>query len=93
MLQQVTARTRSVLLLCELAIMPVQASGLDLNATGRTLRAIAQIQAVRDGKPSSCCWGHADDVGDVLANGFGLGFGVAGVEQDAFDAFFGEHFE
>ena len=59
--------TRSVLLLCELAIMPVQASGLDLNATGRTLRAISQIQAVRDGKPQSCCYLSRVRTGGVLA--------------------------
>lgn len=59
--------TRSVLLLCELAVMPVQASGLDLNATGRTLRAISQIQAVRDGKPQSCCYLSRVRTGGVLA--------------------------
>jgi chromosome partitioning protein len=59
--------TRAVLLLCDLVVMPVHPTGLDLNATGKTLRAITQIQAVRNGLPRSCCYLSRVRPGAILA--------------------------
>ncbi len=39
--------TRAILLICDLAIMPVQPSALDLHSTSETIRLISQAQKVR----------------------------------------------
>ncbi len=54
--------------------------------------AVVEADGEFDGGTVSDGFAHADDVGDVLDDGVGLGFGVAGVEDEAVNIV-GEDFE
>lgn len=48
--------TRAILLVCDLAVIPVQPSGIDLHSTAETVRLVSQAQKVRGGSPMAAAF-------------------------------------
>lgn len=60
--------TRAILLVCDLAIVPVQPTGVDLRSTNDTLKIVKQAQRVRGGEPPACLFLSRAVKGTVLKN-------------------------